>query len=104
MLAPFLCGPILRGLPRFVIIPMPEAKRQERNARAVSSVGTSACFTRKRSLVQAQYRPPCNPTCAEVAEWQTRYVQGVVSLRAWGFKSPLRHHPCKVPAVIATRT
>src|SRR5688572_18672758 len=23
---------------------------------------------------------------AEVAEWQTRYVQGVVSLRAWGFK------------------
>ncbi len=29
--------------------------------RAVSSVGTSACFTRKRSLVQAQYRPP-NPT------------------------------------------
>lgn len=28
---------------------------------------------------------------AEVAEWQTRYVQGVVSLRAWGFKSPLRH-------------
>ena len=28
---------------------------------------------------------------AEVAEWQTRYVQGVVSLWAWGFKSPLRH-------------
>ena len=28
---------------------------------------------------------------AEVAEWQTRYVQGVVSVRAWGFKSPLRH-------------
>ena len=28
---------------------------------------------------------------AEVAERQTRYVQGVVSLRAWGFKSPLRH-------------
>ncbi len=29
---------------------------------------------------------------AEVAEWQTRYVQGVVSARAWEFKSPLRHH------------
>ena len=26
--------------------------------RAVSSAGTSACFTRKRSLVQTQYRPP----------------------------------------------
>src|SRR5579885_1560263 len=23
--------------------------------------------------------------------WQTRNVQGVVSARAWGFKSPLRH-------------
>ena len=23
--------------------------------------------------------------------WQTRYVQGVVSLRSWGFKSLLRH-------------
>ena len=30
-------------------------------------------------------------SCAEVAEWQTRYVQGVVSVRAWEFKSPLRH-------------
>ncbi len=29
---------------------------------------------------------------AEVAEWQTRYVQGVVSLRMCGFKSHLRHH------------
>ena len=29
---------------------------------------------------------------AEVAEWQTRYVQGVVSIRAWEFKSPLRHY------------
>ena len=28
---------------------------------------------------------------AEVAKWQTRYVQGVVSVRAWEFKSPLRH-------------
>ena len=24
--------------------------------------------------------------------WQTRYVQGVVSLRSWGFKSLLRHY------------
>ena len=29
---------------------------------------------------------------AEVAEWQTRYVQGVVSVRMCGFKSHLRHH------------
>ena len=29
---------------------------------------------------------------AEVAEWQTRYVQGVVSIRACGFESHLRHH------------
>ncbi len=29
---------------------------------------------------------------AEVAEWQTRYVQGVVSVRACEFKSHLRHH------------
>ena len=28
---------------------------------------------------------------AEVAEWQTRYVQGVVSVRAWEFNSPPRH-------------
>ena len=28
---------------------------------------------------------------AEVAEWQTRYVQGVVSVRACEFKSHLRH-------------
>ena len=27
-----------------------------------------------------------------MAEWQTRYVQGVVSLRSCGFKSHLRHH------------
>ena len=31
-------------------------------------------------------------SCAEVAEWQTRYVQGVVSVRACEFKSHLRHH------------
>ena len=24
--------------------------------------------------------------------WQTRYVQGVVGIRPWEFKSPLRHH------------
>jgi hypothetical protein len=29
---------------------------------------------------------------AEVAEWQTRYVQDVVSVRMCGFKSHLRHH------------
>ena len=29
---------------------------------------------------------------AEVAERQTRYVQGVVSIRSCGFKSHLRHH------------
>ena len=29
---------------------------------------------------------------AEVAEWQTRYVQDVVSERVCGFKSLLRHH------------
>ena len=33
-------------------------------------------------------------SCAEVAEWQTRYVQGVVSVRACEFKSHLRHHYC----------
>ncbi len=26
-----------------------------------------------------------------MAERQTRYVQGVVSVRTWEFKSPLRH-------------
>ena len=29
---------------------------------------------------------------AEVAKWQTRYVQGVVGVTPWEFKSPLRHH------------
>ncbi len=52
----------------------------------------SACFTRKRPLVRIQYRPPVNRRCAEVAEWQTRCVQGAVSERACGFKSHLRHH------------
>jgi hypothetical protein len=32
---------------------------------------------------------------AEVAEWQTRYVQGVVFERAWEFKSPPRHQITK---------
>jgi uncharacterized protein (DUF2342 family) len=31
-------------------------------------------------------------SAAEVAERQTRYVQGVVSIRSCGFKSHLRHH------------
>jgi hypothetical protein len=39
----------------------------------------------RRSAVTNHGRP------AEVAERQTRYVQGVVSARAWGFKSPPRH-------------
>jgi putative endonuclease len=49
----------------------------------------SACFTRKRSQVQTLHRPPL--LGAEVAERQTRCVQGAVPDRAWGFKSPLRH-------------
>ncbi len=32
---------------------------------------------------------------AEVAEWQTRYVQDVVSLRVCGFESLLRHQLTK---------
>jgi hypothetical protein len=28
-----------------------------------------------------------------VAEWQTRTVQVRVSVRTWGFNSPLAHHP-----------
>ena len=37
---------------------------------------------------------------AEVAEWQTRYVQGVVSARTCGFKSHLRHQEQKLDAGI----
>jgi hypothetical protein len=37
---------------------------------------------------------------AEVAEWQTRYVQGVVSARTCGFKSHLRHQGRKQDAGI----
>ena len=33
---------------------------------------------------------------AEVAEWQTRYVQDVVSFRMCGFKSHLRHQDAPV--------
>ena len=29
---------------------------------------------------------------AVVAEWQTRYFEGVVSESSWGFKSPQPHH------------
>jgi hypothetical protein len=29
---------------------------------------------------------------AEVAKWQTRYVQDVVPVGAWEFESPLRHN------------
>ena len=40
--------------------------------------------------------------CAEVAERQTRYVQGVVSARACGFKSrPRHHHPAVMHGVHA---
>src|SRR3989304_354543 len=35
--------------------------------------------------------PPTIQMRAEVAEWQTRCVQGAVSERACGFKSHLRH-------------
>ena len=31
-------------------------------------------------------------TPAEVAKWETRYVQDVVPVRAWEFDSPPRHH------------
>ena len=29
---------------------------------------------------------------AVVAEWQTRYFEGVVNESSWGFKSPQPHH------------
>jgi hypothetical protein len=37
--------------------------------------------SRERRLIE-QRSPGCKVVIAEVAEWQTRYVQGVVSLRA----------------------
>ncbi len=40
---------------------------------------------------------------AEVAEWQTRCVQGAVPLRAWEFKSPPRHHIVRPGALVAQR-
>ena len=51
----------------------PRARRRyaespsRRRGRAVSSVGTSARFTRERSLVQVQYRPPSRRTIKEAA-------------------------------------
>jgi hypothetical protein len=36
---------------------------------------------------------------AEVAERQTRYVQGVVRVTSWEFKSPLRHHSPIINAI-----
>src|SRR5688500_11751197 len=72
-------------------------------ARAVSSVGTSARFTRERSLVRVQYRPPtARPRASravpvaraiqpEWRKWQTRYVQGVVRATSCEFESHLRH-------------
>ena len=38
---------------------------------------------------------------AEVAERQTRYVQGVVSARACGFKSRPRHQYNRIHALVA---
>ena len=38
-------------------------------------------------------------TFAEVAERQTRYVQGVVGVTPWEFKSPLRHQVGKTAGV-----
>jgi hypothetical protein len=36
-----------------------------------------------------------NTAHAEVAEWQTRCVQGAMPERVWEFKSPLRHQICE---------
>ena len=48
---------------------------------------------------------PLPPTTkkAEVAEWQTRCVQGAVPLRAWEFKSPPRHDIVSPSALVAQR-
>ena len=51
-------------------------------------------------MVQIHYRPPER---AEVAEWQTRCVQGAVPLRAWEFKSPPRHCFVHCGALVAQR-
>ena len=50
-----------RARPRYAESP------SRRRGRAVSSVGTSARFTRERSLVQVQYRPPSRRTIKEAA-------------------------------------
>ena len=42
-------------------------------------------------LFGIKYNPPTNDM-PKWRNWQTRYVQGVVNLRSWGFKSLLRHH------------
>ncbi len=49
---------------------------------------------RLERLLHTQEATGSNPVLprAEVAEWQTRYVQDVVSFRMCGFKSHLRHH------------
>ena len=41
--------------------------------------------------LNARHHRPIMLSGAEVAEWQTRYVQGVVSTRACEFKSRIRH-------------
>ena len=33
----------------------------------------------------------------EVAKWQTHQLEGLALERAWGFKSPLRHHRKEYP-------
>ena len=43
---------------------------------------------RGRTSVRINFKPKWR-------NWQTRYVQGVVSLCSWGFKSPLRHGSCR---------
>src|SRR3954464_137510 len=67
---------------------------------------TKASFPRRRVIVSAcdqrLLSPPVGPSRAatlglplgRVAEWQTRTVQVRVSVRTWGFNSPLAHHIC----------
>jgi hypothetical protein len=68
---------------------------------AVSSAGERLLHTQ-----EVAGSNPAPPTIviywdsAEVAEWQTRYVQGVVSARTCGFKSHLRHQRRKKDAGI----
>jgi len=51
----------------------------------------------KRSKERFRFnaRPRCETRENRAPKWrnrQTRYVQGVVGIRPWEFKSPLRHH------------